>query len=145
MPTQLVTNFVALPLYGRRPLSVQFYSIVTTDELYETGIDEYGDLGIDELNSPSGIHTYDSIYVTPLGVTFGTQTFLWDFGDGIYSTLENPSHTYTKIGKYTVTLTVTDSLIGSDTESKTNYITILPGMPNRFVTNRCFSMGLMNE
>ncbi|MBT8278730.1 MAG: gliding motility-associated C-terminal domain-containing protein [Bacteroidia bacterium] len=35
-------------------------------------------------------------------------TYLWDFGDGSTSTLQNPSHTYTSTGPYTVTLTVSD-------------------------------------
>jgi gliding motility-associated-like protein len=33
-------------------------------------------------------------------------SFLWEFGDGTTSTLEYPSHVYSAIGKYTVTLTV---------------------------------------
>jgi PKD repeat protein len=37
----------------------------------------------------------------------GTVTgWLWDFGDGTTSTLQNPSHSYSKTGQYTVTLTV---------------------------------------
>ena len=36
-------------------------------------------------------------------------TWLWDFGDGSTSTEQNPVHTYTSPGNYTVTLTVTDS------------------------------------
>lgn len=35
-------------------------------------------------------------------------TYLWDFGDGTTSTLQNPTHTYTSTGPYTVTLTVMD-------------------------------------
>ena len=53
----------------------------------------------------------------PLAVQFtdkstgtGPFTYLWDFGDGSTSTEQNPSHTYTTIGKYTVTLTTTNSL-----------------------------------
>lgn len=33
----------------------------------------------------------------------------WDFGDGAYATIQDPNHTYTAIGKYPVTLTVTDT------------------------------------
>jgi PKD repeat protein len=32
---------------------------------------------------------------------------VWGFGDGVTSTLESPTHTYTAGGVYTVTLTVT--------------------------------------
>ncbi len=41
----------------------------------------------------------------------------WDFGDGSTSTAANPSHTYATAGSYTATLTVTDDLgaTGSDT------------------------------
>ena len=35
-------------------------------------------------------------------------TFSWNFGDGITSTLQNPTHIYEDIGTYMVTLTVTD-------------------------------------
>lgn len=54
----------------------------------------------------------------------------WSFGDGLYSSKQDPIHTYTGIGIYTVSLNVTNRY-GSDTETKTGYITvlnILPGM-----------------
>ncbi len=35
-------------------------------------------------------------------------TYLWDFGDGNTSTLENPTHNYNNQGPFTATLTVTD-------------------------------------
>jgi hypothetical protein len=38
--------------------------------------------------------------------------WLWDFGDGMTSTARNPVHTYTVPGTYTVSLTVTDDLMG---------------------------------
>jgi parallel beta-helix repeat protein len=43
-------------------------------------------------------------------VTSGISPYVWfwDFGDGYTSNEQNPVHTYTKTGKYTVTLTVTD-------------------------------------
>jgi len=65
----------------------------------------------------------------PLTVTFtdkstGTPTkWKWSFGDGTTSTQKNPKHKYSKAGKYTVTLTVTNAA-GSNTIKKTNYIKV---------------------
>lgn len=53
-------------------------------------------------------------------------TWSWTFGDGGTSTLKNPVHTYTVGGTYNVTL-VTTNPYGTDTETKTNYITYSPG------------------
>ncbi|MFO7878749.1 MAG: PKD domain-containing protein, partial [Bacteroidales bacterium] len=47
----------------------------------------------------------------------------WDFGDGNTSTDQNPQHTYSSAGTYTVELTATNSY-GSDTHSITDYITV---------------------
>src|SRR4029077_4457271 len=40
--------------------------------------------------------------------TGGARTDHWDFGDGSNSNEQNPSHTYSKVGEYTATLTVTN-------------------------------------
>jgi PKD repeat protein/predicted esterase len=45
----------------------------------------------------------------------------WDFGDGGSSAVQNPGHTYTRTGSYTVSLTVTTATTG-DTETKTGFI-----------------------
>ena len=70
----------------------------------------------------------------PLNVTFTDQStnsptsWSWNFGDGGTSTAQNPSHTYTAAGSYTVVLTAT-STWGSDAETKTGYITVTePGV-----------------
>ncbi len=42
------------------------------------------------------------------------HTWSWDFGDGYFSNLQNPVHTYLQQGNYSVCLIVTDSC-GSDT------------------------------
>ncbi|MBT8508660.1 hypothetical protein AZH53_09610 [Methanomicrobiaceae archaeon CYW5] len=47
----------------------------------------------------------------------------WNFGDRSTSTEQNPVHTYTKKGAYTVTLTVTNDL-GTDTVKMSKYITV---------------------
>ncbi|AKB31855.1 cell surface protein [Methanosarcina siciliae HI350] len=45
----------------------------------------------------------------------------WNFGDGTTSTKQNPSHTYSSAGKYTVELTVKNAY-GSDTSEALSYI-----------------------
>jgi PKD repeat protein len=49
--------------------------------------------------------------------------WLWDFGDGATSTEQNPTHAYSTIGVYTVSLTATNE-IGSDQEVKADYISV---------------------
>ncbi|MCP3979095.1 MAG: PKD domain-containing protein [bacterium] len=68
--------------------------------------------------------------LAPLDVDFTDQStggvpssWLWDFGDGATSTLQNPSHTYTASGFHAVSLTVTNPY-GSDTLTRTGYVTV---------------------
>jgi len=56
---------------------------------------------------------------TSLGKITG---WLWDFGDGTTSILQNPVHTYNSAGTYTVKLTVTGPG-GSATETKMSFVT----------------------
>jgi PKD repeat protein len=71
------------------------------------------------------------------GVPFTTQftdlsqaptSWSWNFGDGNTSTEQNPSHTYTSMGTFTVSLTATNQF-GSDTMTKTDYITVTAPQP----------------
>ncbi len=72
--------------------------------------------------------------VAPLTVQFTDQStndptsWDWFFGDGTTSTEQNPAHTYESAGTYTVTLTATNDG-GSDTETRTDYITVTPPPP----------------
>jgi|LAHU01.1.fsa_nt_gb PKD repeat protein len=65
--------------------------------------------------------------IYPLTVQFtdtstgNPNSWSWEFGDGQTSTVQNPTHVYTSIGAYTVTLTVSRAGL-SDTEQKTNFI-----------------------
>ena len=67
--------------------------------------------------------------VTPLLVNFtdestGSPTgWHWDFGDGNTSTLQNPTHTYTTSGIYTVALTINRGA-DNNTLTKNNYIVV---------------------
>jgi PKD repeat protein len=72
--------------------------------------------------APLTVHFTDKSASNPTG-------WQWDFGDGSYSTLQNPVYTYNTPGRYTVTLTVTDGA-QSDTISAdivvTNPLAITP-------------------
>jgi PKD repeat protein len=65
----------------------------------------------------------------PLNVVFtdtskGAPTaWNWNFGDGTYSTVKSPTHTYSAPGIYTVKLTVSNTA-GTGTMMKTNYIIV---------------------
>lgn len=71
----------------------------------------------------------------------GISTWLWDFGDGNQSTTQNPSHTYTNFGKYTVILTITGS-DGEDTETKTDYVFVGPGNLDTSRSTVSYTLGL---
>jgi parallel beta-helix repeat protein len=76
----------------------------------------------------------------PLTVTFtdtstGTPTkWKWSFGDGTSSTQQNPVHKYSKAGKYTVSLTVTNAK-GSNTVTETDYIKMIANPVTNFTSS----------
>ncbi len=85
----------------------------------------------------------------PLTVTFTAtntggpvETWAWDFGDGETSTGQNPTHTYTSDGIYTVTLTAT----GPDhavTATKENYISVGESVIAVSITPDAIDLGRM--
>lgn len=59
--------------------------------------------------SPSTSTNLSTFTFTDLS-TGNPTSWLWNFGDGGVSTLQNPSHTYTSNGIYLVTLTITSTI-----------------------------------
>jgi len=81
-------DFSATPTEGFAPLHVQF-----TDET--------------TFNTHAGLSLLDTIAaVTGTRQVNQDYTRLWDFGDGNTSTAANPTNTYWRPGRYTVTLTI---------------------------------------
>jgi uncharacterized protein (TIGR02145 family) len=70
--------------------------------------------------------------ITPLSVSFTDQSannptsWIWNFGDGNISTLQNPNHTYIQVGTYSIQLTATNNY-GSNIVQKNNYINVTSG------------------
>ncbi|HFC00802.1 MAG TPA: PKD domain-containing protein, partial [Phaeodactylibacter sp.] len=63
--------------------------------------------------------------------SFG-ETFLWDFGDGTTSTLENPSHQYSSNNVYTAKLTVSNTCGKDATQQIITIVTSLEDLENNF-------------
>ena len=71
--------------------------------------------------SPLTVNFTDATFTSAPGGVLG---WAWDFdGDSIIdSTLQNPSHTYTNCGSYSVSLTTVDGVNPPSTFTRTNYI-----------------------
>ncbi|MBN1166435.1 MAG: PKD domain-containing protein, partial [Methanospirillaceae archaeon] len=164
----IVADFSGTPVYGEKPLTVQFTDLSTGGPTMWAW--DFGDGGTDMIADP--LHTYteagiysvtltassqygsDTItktgYITvieqggivadfsgtptcgekPLTVQFtdlstGSPTmWAWDFGDGGTAMVADPHYTYTEAGIYTVTLTASSQITGTDTIVKAGYITV---------------------
>ncbi|HEX5655053.1 MAG TPA: PKD domain-containing protein [Chitinophagaceae bacterium] len=84
------------------------------------------------INSPvAGFTYYASGLLVPVTVNFSNTSTIatswsWDFGDGFTSTVQNPSHTYTTAGDYTVKLKATGPGI-TDSTFKILHLVNQPG------------------
>ncbi len=81
-------------------------------------------------SAPVANFTADNTAILPAGTvnftdssTNSPTSWSWTFGDGGTSTAQNPSHTYTATGYYTVALKATNAY-GNNTNTKTNYIMV---------------------
>lgn len=74
----------------------------------------------------------------PANVSFNSNAVaavssLWDFGDGLNSTITSPKHTYTSYGSYAVKLMVTGSNGCTDNMIKQNAVSLVPVKIQSFV------------
>ena len=75
----------------------------------------------------------------PLSVEFAdlsggaVATWSWEFGDGVTSTEQNPTHVYEEEGVYTVSLTVTDGGSETDTKTEDEYVDVFMPIVRRYI------------
>jgi PGF-pre-PGF domain-containing protein len=137
-----------IPSAKSTPIHIYPKGTYTTPDIYNDiivwGIDgKYGGVTSDNgiyVSSLSSSDTLPPVAEFTANVTSGTAplivlftytgtggvpaSWIWDFGDGINSThAMNATHTFTKPGSYTVSLTVENG-VGNSTVIKTNYIVI---------------------
>jgi PKD repeat protein len=108
--------------------------LVTNDDVY----DDYTAVDLITITTPIPVASFSANVTTgnaPYNVLFtdsSTNTptsWSWNFGDGTAnSTSQNPVHSYTVSGTYTVILTSVNAG-GSHSYARTNYITVLPAKP----------------
>ncbi|HWK04041.1 MAG TPA: PKD domain-containing protein [Puia sp.] len=103
---------------------------------------------IQVVNNPTPAFTADVTVSckAPLTVNFTDQTspapasWLWDFGDGTTSVLQNPSHTYNLMGSFDVKLTVTTAGGCDSTITKTKFINVAaPSLTFAGTADACIS------
>lgn len=79
------------------------------------------------------------------------NSWQWDFGDGTFSTLQNPTHTYTSTGNFNISLLVKNIYGCQDVLTRTNYINITNKPVAAFTfgsTANCgapFTLGFQNQ
>lgn len=96
--TQTVTNFA-----GCSDVQTQTITVMDIPAVSIAGDDGDGD--ITNCLLPGNPTTSETVNFT--NTTTGAVSYLWDFGDGQTSTAQNPTHTYTSYGTFTVTMTAT--------------------------------------
>lgn len=116
--------------------------IVTTNQ----GIFAFNDLSAD-FTCEHVTDTERTIQFTDLS-TRGNNSYYWSFGDGFYSSDQNPSHVYQKAGKYRVELLVNHNsinLLRNTTITVENWDITPPNPVQAKINNRTFKGGVYNE
>ncbi len=126
-------------------MDARFYAIQATIDYYGACSEEveqvtnaFYAIGVGGEYVPTVVADFTADYTQNCDVPFTVKflnysingsTFEWNFGDGSTSTEVNPQHTYTTAGTFTVSLLADGGTCGSDTEIKTDYISINSELP----------------
>jgi gliding motility-associated-like protein len=106
-----------------------------TDSLVITNAIQVGSKPVADFSaSPIPVCAYQPVQFTDISVP--ADEWLWNFGDGNYSALQNPSHTYIDTGYFGVTLIATNNGC-ADTIVKPAYIQVLPPIARFIYAANC--------
>ena len=111
-PTQSGSYTVAVKLKGCMSAMSEAVTVTLAGEKLQAAFTTKAQSGV----APLTVQFIDSSRGNP-------TSWSWDFGDSQHSSEQNPVHSYTKPGNYTVSLVVADGL-QSDSISRANYITV---------------------
>lgn len=122
-------NYASSPIIDE---SGTVYVCVEHDYTWELIAYGLGPLNIDA-NGPYSIFLYQPVHFT--GTIYGgvpPYFCHWDFGDGNTSNEQSPTYTYTHLGNYTVTFSVTDS--DGNQSSVSSYVIVNAEAPTVTIT-----------
>jgi len=89
----------------------------------KTGFISAGNVPVADFNADKTIVLLnEDVHFTDL-TTYSPNAWNWNFGDGTFSSQQNPTHSYSVAGIYTITLTAS-SPYGNSTKTKTSYINV---------------------
>jgi len=117
----------ATDLYGACSPAVQsvanaFYAVGIGNSGYIAGVQADFNSPITEFCEPPATISFQNL-------SNNGGSFIWDFGDGLSSTIYNPTHTYTSFGTFAVSLIANGGGCGQDTIIKNAYISISTNNP----------------
>ncbi len=85
------------------------YDNIIKNAIKTVDFDDFTEWNIDKYDPIAGFnHTNTNEIFTFINTSQNGISYLWDFGDGNTATQENPTHTYSSTGDFTVTLTITN-------------------------------------
>jgi uncharacterized repeat protein (TIGR01451 family) len=110
----------------------------TQPGIYSITLTAVGLSGSETLTRPNYLIVYEPVVAefsaeplsgtVPLTVTFansstGASGYIWDFGDGITTTITNPTHIYAQAGVYTVTLVASNGVF-TNSLTRSNFVSV---------------------
>ena len=96
-------------------LGPTFYTVFVSDQTGCTDSIQFSVLELGELPLANFSYQTEGNTVSFRDLSEHASSYRWEFGDGTWSILPNPEHSYSQLGNYEVKLVVGNELCGADT------------------------------